>query len=376
MLRIVVIGFICIVLLVAATGYGLLAYKLELPPYHLAKSIYQKFGIPTPGAPFDHAIIDTDITSLLQIQGNEDVPIVRKKLRDVLWGANNYPANKIARVKENVRSNEIKNIRGLSRIDEYVLDMDFGLQATLQLFLPDSQKPSKLVIYHGAHGGRIVAARHHISPFLLEGYAVLGISMPLYDLNSRPIVDLPNIGRIKLATHNQFMYLTPENGIPVQYFVEPVVVGLNSLKESYEFECISMFGMSGGGWSSTIAAAVDDRIQNSYSVAGTTPIFIKGAQLDDYEQNTPALYRHVNHFDMYILASAGPSRIHFQIHNKYDPAYHRGRHSDVYGPIISSVIEKIGSGTFRVVLDDTHSSHSLSPAAFEIIFNDISSKDC
>ncbi len=375
MLKFIAVSILSFGLLAMAVGYGLIAYKLELPPYHLAKSVYQKFAGGSYSGGYREPIVETDINQLVQVQSPADVALIRDKLKTVLWGEDGYPQER-AKLNENAATSIYRNFRGLGQVDEYVHDMDFGLQARMHLFLPKSGNASKLVIYHGAHGGGFRYASPFISPFLQDGYAVLTVSMPLYGYNSRPVVNVPNIGNIQLSTHNQFMYLTPDKGIPVQYFVEPVVVALNRILADNSYDCVSIFGMSGGGWSATIAAAVDDRINDSYSVAGTTPIFIKGAQLDDYEQNTPALYSQVNHFDMYVLASSGTGRKHFQIHNKYDPAYHKGHYTEVYEPVIASTVERIGDGKFKVVMDDTHHAHQLSPAAFALIHKEINSNGC
>lgn len=369
--KLLALGVITVTLMAMSVGYGLLAYKLELPPFHFAKELYLKFGGVRDNDAFEQPVIKTDVSELLQIRNANDVVRIREKLRTVLWGEGGYPVSQSAKVNKKIDKSMYRRFQGLGQVDEFVLDMEYGLQSRMHLFLPESGDAKKLVIYHEAHGGRFDYARQFISPFLQDGYAVLGVSMPLFGFNNRPIVKLPNLGNIKLATHNQFMFLAPESGIPVKYFVEPVVVALNHILAEKKYDSVSMFGMSGGGWSATIAAAVDERIQDSYSVAGTTPIFIKREQLDDYEQNTPALYSVVNHFDMYILASSGAGRKHLQIHNKYDPSYHKGHYTEVYEPIIANAVQQTGEGQFRVVMDDSHRAHRLSPAAFRMIRQEI-----
>ena len=49
----------------------------------------------------------------------------------------------------------------------------------------------------------------------------------------------------------------------------------NSLDENFDFDSYYMMGISGGGWTTVLYSAIDDRISQSYSVAGTYPIFMR-----------------------------------------------------------------------------------------------------
>ena len=57
---------------------------------------------------------------------------------------------------------------------------------------------------------------------------------------------------------------------PLRYFIEPVVLTANyAVAQGYEE--INMAGLSGGGWSTTFAPAVDKRIKRSFPIAGSVP---------------------------------------------------------------------------------------------------------
>ena len=77
--------------------------------------------------------------------------------------------------------------------------------------------------------------------------------MPLIGVNAAPIpLDLPN-GRVMLTRHEHMGYLGPVTiGSPIRYFIEPVIVMLNRFAP--EYDDISMIGLSGGGWTATLAA--------------------------------------------------------------------------------------------------------------------------
>ncbi len=81
-----------------------------------------------------------------------------------------------------------------------------------------------------------------------------------------------------------------------------------------------MIGLSGGGWTTNIIAAIDNRIKYSFSIAGSMPLYYRyGGSLGDIEQYIPQLYRDVaGYLDIYILGAFGKGRKQIQILNRYD----------------------------------------------------------
>ena len=56
----------------------------------------------------------------------------------------------------------------------------------------------------------------------------------------------------------------------MRFFVEPVSLAINYAK-TLGYEKIVLVGLSGGGWSTTVAAAIDKRIDLSLPTAGSLP---------------------------------------------------------------------------------------------------------
>jgi dienelactone hydrolase len=56
----------------------------------------------------------------------------------------------------------------------------------------------------------------------------------------------------------------------MKFFVEPVILAINYAK-TLGYKRIVMVGLSGGGWTTTVAAAIDPRIDLSIPVAGSLP---------------------------------------------------------------------------------------------------------
>ena len=126
-----------------------------------------------------------------------------------------------------------------------------------------------------------------------------------------------------------------------------------------------MIGISGGGWVTTIYPAIDERIIQSYSVAGSYPIFLRTApeNVGDYEQKNPKLYEVANYLDLYVMASTGQDRKFIQIFNKYDPCCFSGNHFETYEKNIKNIVDGFETGHFDIFLDDTHKEHIISKKA-------------
>lgn len=80
-----------------------------------------------------------------------------------------------------------------------------------------------------------------------------------------------------------------------------------------------MLGLSGGGWTTTLYAAIDESVRTSISIAGTVPIYLRaGSSFGDMEQTIPELYEIAGYPDLYVLAATGAGRRHVQLLNRRD----------------------------------------------------------
>ena len=263
------------------------------------------------------------------------------------------------------------DISALEQIDRIVVSMDFDLQSQIYRFVP-ADPNGGILFFHQGHRGDFHRSKALIGRFLREGYSVVAFCMPLLGLNEPVSVELPGIGRVKVATHDHMEYLTPASGHPIRYFVEPVVVALNWLEANEEFSGVSMVGISGGGWTTTLAAAVDPRIARSFPVAGSYPIFLRAREVrdwGDFEQHCPALYRTANHLELYLLGAHGEGRTQVQIFNRYDSCCFGGLKSRVYEDVVKSRLSSLGAGSFDLLVDESHQEHQISPVGMEWILD-------
>jgi PhoPQ-activated pathogenicity-related protein len=136
-----------------------------------------------------------------------------------------------------------------------------------------------------------------------------------------------------------------------------------------------MCGISGGGWTTTITAAIDTRIDYSFPVAGSFPMYVRfnysKKSYGDFEQDYPDLYRKVNYLDLYLLGATGEGRKQVQVLNLKDPCCFDGLYSQHYEPFVKEAVKNIGTGFFNVVIDNENSEHSISEFSLEKIYAEI-----
>jgi hypothetical protein len=141
-----------------------------------------------------------------------------------------------------------------------------------------------------------------------------------------------------------------------------------------------MTGISGGGWTTTLVAAIDPRIQVSFPVAGTLPFYLRSSSdrskassnWGDWEQKIPGLYTTVNYLELYILGAYGEGRYQMQILNQFDPCCFAGVESKTYSDIVSRRVALLGKGGWDLMLDKKNRSHAISKEAQEEIINKLS----
>ncbi len=371
-------------LMAAAMLYGIVSHRHHLPPYSSLQTIYQIFvpppAPPTASAP-DKAAMQalrdfyqlTDVDALIRPRSSAQVQALRQRLVRFLWGRDTLPAHQPTVVVSGIDDPRYSDMPSLRQIDRLTVDMDFGLQSHAYHFHP-RDPIGRFVLYHQGHDGDFIKGKPQIAALLDRGYDVLAFSMPLMGMNSQPKVALPRFGVFQLRMHQQLAFLEPDAGHPIRYFLEPVIVIINHLKALAPEADIAMFGISGGGWTTTLAAAVDPRIRQSFPVAGSYPLFLRtapGQDWGDYEQNEPSLYRVANYLELYVLGAHGTGRQQRQLLNGKDPCCFSGDGWSTYADIVSQHVRTLGPGRFEVSAEPDHDQHTISATAMQLILDDL-----
>jgi hypothetical protein len=275
----------------------------------------------------------------------------------------------------------------------------------------------RLAIFVHGHEDRIAldGGQEIIDTLLAEGFSVLAFWMPFRGENERcheiPYYrgsqcpdpnfsgsSCPEAAWQNVTDHSMFWHVHVPQGNATKVFLEPIAVAINyAIRNASAFRLatpvdISMYGISGGGWTTTAYAAVDPRVKVSFPTSGSLPKYVFAnnppdnrpdplSVMTDYEidQRTPSeggssyspnvIYRYANTSDLYILGAAGAGRKAWQVLNQFDDCCHWGVGYQTYLPGLRDGVSDPtlfpAGGQFQVYLnqnnDNNGSSHKISP---------------
>ena len=303
---------------------------------------------------------------------SDDIVQKRNKLIDYVWMGQGFPHDKMPQVENNIQNKDFSDLKNLKQINSLTTEMEYGMNSISYLFLPEKSN-NKLVVFHQGHEGQSFLQDKKIIQFFLDkNYSVLILSMVTHGDNNEPVIDLPEFGKLRLNSHDHFTFIESPTFHPMKYFFEPIAVALNYVDSQFDFDSYYMMGLSGGGWTTVVYSAIDPRITQSYSIAGSFPIWLRAdpRNFGDYEQTLPAFYRIANYEELYVMSSYGDDRRLVQFFNKFDPCCFSG---DLYEqfPYANAIKEKLSDlqkGKFDVYIDDTN-EHKISDSTLTKIAN-------
>ena len=315
---------------------------------------------------------DREIT----IHRAEDVAARRAVLIEYLWGAEGFPRERLPDAVRREIKSPVDHLTALARVDELRIDLAPGMQGIAYHFIPKQPNGDLVIVHHGhdcqlnddpspeevGHG-----LQRTIAGLLREGYGVLGVFMPRHT----PEDCTGQHGR---------MFAIKTTGSPIKFFLEPTAVSLNYLKTRATADTFPayrefhMVGLSGGGWTTTVYAAIDPAIKASISVAGTMPLYLRfKGSIGDREQFEPTFYRLAGYPDLYILCAYGAGRRHVQVVIRRDQCCFGEQQHDVertgmgyaealqsYTDQVTAVMRDLDSGSFTLQIDEVAPYHMIS----------------
>jgi pimeloyl-ACP methyl ester carboxylesterase len=184
--------------------------------------------------------------------------------------------------------------------------MHLGLSSRSYLF-SSNKYDGCLFVFHSGHGGdpAAIGEINLMQRALDDGCDVIALRMPLTNGNLQSTVRTP-FGPVRMTDHGALALLDESDFSPIQYFMQPIAASINfaaSTRGSYRV--IAMAGHSGGGWATTLYAAIDPRIRISFPLYGSLPFPLRRADvaIGDWEQTVPALYNIADYLDLYALGT-------------------------------------------------------------------------
>lgn len=307
---------------------------------------------------------ETDPAKLIRIASRDTADQIRRDIIDVIWGPEGLPTQKMEPFVVGV-PDPLTNLPGIASIKTFRVSIDLGYSAYIYVMAP--VKPNgKLAIYQHGYAGTVEAMAHLFEALIGQGYTVATTNYPEYGPNQFPRQHLPRFGWYNMS-HDRFVAIHPR---PMRFYIEPVITIINELNKDGAYSRIDLLGFSAGGWIATLAAAVDPRINGTFTVAGGYPIYLR---LDNFEHQSPPpqffqpLLMAANYLEMYVLAADGDTRTLTQIFNRYDRCCYRNTLARLYEPAVRDSAATLGAGQFGVLIDETHADHKVSEWAVERI---------
>ena len=333
-----------------------------------------------------------DVPSQIHITTDADAKRIRNDIIRYLWPEAGWPAHLptvVTRLsKDDSDERDAANIPdwistigsdNLDEVDRIDIRMDYELHSYVYHLHPHpKRKINRLLIFHMGHSDDILTAggRETIRYFLAEGFSILTFWMPLFGENTRTAQNVPDHGTHTFSSgtagHDAMSsVLENSKGSFIRFFIEPVIVALNYVETQFDYGDINMAGISGGGWTTHLCAALDARIKLSFPVAGSLPLYLRSGPCPngskgDAEQEWPALYEHIaSWLDIYILGSYGRGRGQVHILNQYDSCCFWGINYRTFQPIVTEAVNALGEGFYYLYLDSSHKEHKISHMAIE-----------
>ena len=354
-----VIGFI---LLLIGFLYGFSVRVFKIFPYSQLEKVYYYITYDKKYDPDSLHVSVEDISELMRVTDLNKIEHHRHQLKEIVLKGKHM---------DELNANNITQVDSFSYLlsDEHFLyecshEMEFNIQSTAHLIIP-RRDSFDFLIFHMGHNDSFLNYTDLIEPIIDAGFGMALLDMPLEGINNQPVVFHKSFGEFVLDNHDKLALL--ENDSSPHYlnvFIEPVLNILNFVSSEFNIGKMAMMGLSGGGWTTQLSAAIDSRITHSFSIAGSVPMFLRmpfPENYGDYEQVHPALFQHFGYMDLYVLGAH--NRFQKQYFNYYDPCCFGGDLTLIYEPIIKDVLGE--SGSFSVEIDYNSFKHDVSSEIIE-----------
>ena len=236
---------------------------------------------------------------------------------------------------------------------------------------------NRLVIVHAGHSDSYIADRNpgtggaYLTYRLLrEGYHVLGVSMPTDGFNASQSFAKLDATPVTVTSHD-FSVLVADGAKGLRFFVDGLIIALNSALATLGFSHADAIGISGGAWTVEMVAAVDTRIRRSASVFGSMPWELRAAMggpgdNGDWEQlpTTADIWRSWGREEVVYAAGcidAGRRRV--QLLGPSEPVFPTAT--------VADAVARYGAGIDAVVPTGQHEIRSSAATAHEYTDTDI-----
>jgi hypothetical protein len=228
-------------------------------------------------------------------------------------------------------------------------------------FIPANPSPGRVAIYIEGHAGPTVRFGATTIDRLLErGWQVIAMDMPLIGVNAEDRSET-------FSQHDAFARWPSDEFSPVALFLQPLKAIVDQIyreDSSSSQRAVMLIGKSGGGWTTYMYGALDERIHYVVGIAGGMPMSQWAREQPtrpaDYEQIDPLIFESVLYED--IMPIAG-SRGAFYVYNENDPCCFRLHPDEPFVRYLKDASVELNK-PIGVYVDRETTTHSFSTDAF------------
>jgi hypothetical protein len=323
----------------------------------------------------------------------------RQELISYIWGTDGFPPSSTLPVRTHLSGPPSDltpagtTLENLATVDKLTITMEGAVggpaETDIAYHLVPKRKNNRLVIMNPGHacayteqlpadpttdGG--FGDLRTLNALLREGYSVLATYMPHMIPGA-----CANAGTA--TDHKAMLGQSVRTGSPLKWFLEPIAVSLNYLRTRStadgfpQYQEYDFVGLSGGGWTATVYAAIDPSIKVSIPVSGSIPLYLRsGGSIGDAEQTVDSFYSIAGYPDLYVLGAYGADRRQIQVLNRGDnccfgePEFDAGAHGPWQAAMrktehdvriaLKAMGSTAGAGFFRLEIDDSADHHEFS----------------
>ncbi len=309
--------------------------------------------------------------------------VARKRLEIIhaIWGTDHIPGRGDVTITQGIASPLSPNPI-VARVDRFEIPVERidSVKDRAYFFVPP-QRNNRLVLFCPGHscslkdeGNPSHRIEATIIGLLSAGFDVLSVFMP------RISEDTCDLDHCRIF-HTDLGYADPPASYGLRLFLDPTLVSLNYLLKHCSYRDVNMVGLSGGGWTTNLVAAIDERVRLSFSVAGSMPVYYRhDGSIGDIEQFVPGLYRDIAGYpDLYVLGAFGEGRKQVQILNRnddccfgirqHDPDRNYDQDCNSFEQSVKEKLNDLGARDhYDLVIDEEAPNHQISSfALFGII---------
>lgn len=354
--------------------WGYLTHSRRYFPYNLISNEHKRKK--KDNEDISYYFQQVDAYSLITLN-RDNVDSIKRFINHVIFNQHYLPADLPVSVKK--ISDTRYDTRNLESI--YQLEIAVGQKYRSFAYFFNPKNPKKeVVFYHQGHEGDFIAGKKTIDYFIERGYPVYAFAMPFLFKNNfvnENVVDsVPFRDRIRYLPGGWGHGWIKFQDNPLSFFLLPVISTVNYVKSINPDAQIFMLGISGGGWTTHMAGAIDPRIKKSFGVAGSYPLYIsmndpEVSAYGDYEQTYEPLFKAIDYLDLYVL-SCSENRNHYQILNLNDPCCFKKGLGYLYEDGVNKKNREMSFGRFEVFIDSSNTQHSISQISLDYIHRAIS----